>query len=96
VNSNEIKKRRRARLMKEDPHCCYCGCEVVYYVLKEGEQAPDNFATIEHVNTRIDGLRPKQGTRLLACYKCNHEKGNADHQALGIEELRRRSQGGTY
>lgn len=70
--------RRRANLMAEDPHCAYCGREVVYWRLAPGEKTPGNFATIEHVNTRNGGPRPLRGALLLACHDCNQAKGEQD------------------
>lgn len=81
--------RRRAHLLEEDPHCAYCGRLVRYWKPSEGEQLPDDFATIEHVHTKIGGNRPQQGKTILACYRCNQDKGREDNmeylQQTGIQ-----------
>jgi hypothetical protein len=80
ANSRHI-ARHRARLLAEDPHCAYCGREVVYFKPQQGKALPGNFATIEHVYTRIEGRRPRQGQQILACLDCNHDKGGQDERA---------------
>ena len=74
--------RRRARLFAADPHCCYCGGEMVLWKPEPHEKLPGNFATIEHVNPRIGGPRPRPGTTLLACLDCNNRKGADDEKAF--------------
>lgn len=83
-------KRRRAKLMARDPHCFYCGCEVVYFPLVRGQKMPANFATIDHVYSRIMG-RPLKGETVLCCHKCNGDRSVAEQAALPKEELWRRS-----
>jgi hypothetical protein len=83
-------KRRREQLMRYDPHCHWCGCEVVYFEPQRRQKVPDNFATIDHVYSRMAG-RPLQGRWVLACSRCNQERGQAEQAALGLDELHRRS-----
>ena len=87
--------RRRINLLAADPHCYYCGTGVRYYPLAEGEVIPDDFATIEHVYTLNDGPRPPRGEQVLACYRCNQDKGVAD-QARAERERKLRQQHLTY
>lgn len=62
VNGKSQKKRER--LIKKDPHCYYCGCEVTL----------DN-STLDHLIPRSKG--GKGGNNLvLSCYSCNHKKKN--------------------
>ncbi len=82
--------RRRERLMAADPHCHWCGCEVIYWKPQRREKVPPNFATIDHVWSRIQG-RPRQGRWVLACARCNEARGAAEEAALGKAELQRRS-----
>jgi len=80
--------------MAAGPHCRYCGTGLVHFNpgprQRKGELLPDNFATIEHVYSRIQG-RPAQGKLMLACKRCNEERGAAEQAALPLEELHRRS-----
>jgi 5-methylcytosine-specific restriction endonuclease McrA len=88
----DSKDRRRADLMKRDPHCRRCGVELVYFKPRPHEPLPDNFATLEHVNSRNQSVpRPKQGRLVLWCRKCNQDRGAAEVAALGKDELWRRS-----
>lgn len=54
---------------------------------------PDDYATIEHVTSRVNGARPIPGCRLLACKLCNEKRGADEIAALSAEERRRRSRG---
>lgn len=86
-------KRRRANLMREDPHCYWCGCEVVYFELKRHQTMPPNFATIDHINSRLlnpDG-RPSVGQQVLACSSCNEARNQQEASSLPLEELWRRA-----
>lgn len=86
-------KRRRDNLMAADPHCFYCRTEVVYYPLERHERMPDNFATIDHVNTRLaypEG-RPLNGDTVLACHRCNSDRNKVELRLMPKEELWRRS-----
>jgi len=80
TNSKRIAK-RRDRLFAADPHCAYCGQEVVSYPLAPHEVPPGNYATAEHVYSRNGGPRPKQGRIILACQNCNEAKGIEDYKA---------------
>lgn len=82
---------RRQRLLEADPHCYWCGREVVEWVFESGVAPPLNQATIDHVNSRVRGPRPKIGRWVLACRECNEGRAREEEAELGIEELRRRS-----
>lgn len=91
---NNYFKRRRERLMQIDPHCHWCGIEVIYYALPEGKQMPDNFATIDHLYSRLNEQRKEKTfayghemTLVLACHKCNHERNVEEMQAVPIQML---------
>lgn len=81
--------------MKKDPHCYWCGKEVIYYELKHGERTPHNFATLDHLYSRYSPLRRevhfKEKTLVLACNACNHRRGIEETMALPVEERRARS-----
>jgi hypothetical protein len=94
-------RNRRANLMAQDPHCGNCGIEVIWYRPGPGEVLPDNFATIEHVNSRwhpvrdpITGQmgRPRGGKRVLWCRGCNRDGNKREQEAASMEEKWRRSQ----
>ncbi len=74
-NGNKGKQARRANLMREDPHCWYCGCEVFPGSGHEGAVRPD-LATVEHLFSRHYGSRPQTGSRVLACRECNTSVGH--------------------
>ena len=58
---------------------------------------PDNLATIEHLDDRFSD---KRGTyvntprTVLACSKCNRDRGRAEEEKQGVEELRQRAKNG--
>ena len=74
--------RRRARLMQKNPHCYWCHCLVIYYPMKDHQKFPDNYATIDHLNSHLKGPRPnvffKKRTLVLACFKCNQKRNMAE------------------
>ena len=79
-------RRRRKRLFRDDPHCSYCGVELV-----EAPNVP-NEATIEHTVSRLHPLRGKiHGRRLLVCRQCNNEHNVSEERAMSTEELWRRA-----
>lgn len=64
-------RKRRKKLLSEDPHCYWCGCEVFE---AEGSPRLPNHATIDHLYSRAAGPRPRlPGVRtlVLCCLKCN-------------------------
>lgn len=89
-------KRRRARLMIIDPHCYWCKKEVIYYDLKDHEQMPHNFATIDHLFDKYSPERYSMSTLLnkrevtvLACHECNQNRGDERTHSMPID-LRRK------
>lgn len=96
ARSSQFIKKRRAKMMGTDPHCHWCGVNVVYYQLRPGETTPDNFATIDHLYSRYSSIRQtisdgKTKTLVLACNECNQKRSDEETAALGIEEIRRRA-----
>jgi len=88
MGAKEIQRRRR-NLMAKDPHCADCGCEVVYFRRPDGDRTPlpDNFATIEHVNSRIryPAGRPAHGRQILLCLRCNNARAKAERERIRRE-----------
>lgn len=86
-----IAKRRRA-LFNKDPHCHWCGIEVVWYD-KDGGTMPENGATIDHLRSRLNPERRRKADgeqTVLACSKCNQQRNRQEELALSPEELRAR------
>jgi hypothetical protein len=84
-------RRRRENLMREDPRCYYCRVEVVYF-FPHPMPLPDNFATIDHVNSRVlHPVRPLQGRTVLSCWRCNHIRNCRETFLLSLAERQARS-----
>lgn len=76
-------KSKREQLMKEDPHCFWCGIEVTNEWPEGRIKPPANLATLDHV---YDKWMPKEREeawkngddkrRVLACYRCNQRRNN--------------------
>ncbi len=64
MSHREQKARQRERFIKNDPHCHFCGQEVVYFELKNHQTVPTNFAVIDRF----------EGKHILSCNKCNHDR----------------------
>ena len=99
--SRQKVKDRRQILLNEHPFCCYCGVKVVYFKIKRFQRTPDNFATVEHLRSKYQESRkePNLGNEqriVLACNKCNNEKGSTETSLLSKEELWERSKRHPY
>lgn len=87
--------RRRNRLFKQHPFCHWCGIQLVEVRGPKVKYFPPNAATLDHRHGRLDPRRrtdysPKNSS-VLACLQCNRDRGRADEQSVGIEELRERA-----
>lgn len=86
----------RLRRMEEDPHCYWCGREVIecgeQYGRERGPVLP-NMATVDHLYSRLTEHRANgnRGKWVLACYECNHERARQEHLVLALEERRKLS-----
>lgn len=84
-------------MLAADPHCWYCGTEVVevgHHQRRSWEpktSVPANAATIEHKFHRLKGDRPALGALVLACGECNNERNGYSQQLAGVDHLRRRA-----
>jgi len=85
--------RRIKKLMKRDPHCHWCGVEVIYYLVAIHEVAPPNFATIDHLISRFnmeerlrllrESKKRKDGSHyVLACRKCNEARAAKEEREV--------------
>jgi hypothetical protein len=90
-------KVRKQQLMSKNPYCYWCGQKLVYFD-NNGGRVPDNFATIDHLYSKLDGRRfdPKMKckTLVLSCFKCNQERGKKEDAELG--KLERWVRGGKF
>lgn len=80
INGNNVLK-RRLRMFKRNPHCFWCGVEVVLF------GGGPNLATIDHLYSRLHPLRASKHAsghdranvlHVLACTACNSERGTCD------------------
>ena len=81
--TNASTKRRRDRA----EHCHYCACRLTHNI--PARLATD--ATIEHLHSRVafpDGRPQVHDAIVIACKKCNEERGAAEVQRLDIEQRR--------
>lgn len=94
-------RKRREILMAQDPHCYWCGVEVIYFRIEQiprGEKLPHNFATIDHLIDRYDAearheaWKNKQPNTVLACYSCNHKRAKLATERQSKDALRIRDQ----
>ncbi|MGH2711373.1 MAG: hypothetical protein ACRDH9_09250 [Actinomycetota bacterium] len=88
-------RRWRKRRWRQDPRCAYCRVVTVLRWADPRKPAPLNLATVDHLRDRYDPTRhePANGEvrRVLACWKCNHDRERARTAALSKKELWRRS-----
>lgn len=63
--SQRAARRERARLLKKDPHCRWCGCDLDAHT-----------ATLEHVVPLARGGTNRRENLAIACEVCNHARGN--------------------
>lgn len=96
-HSHGWRAKKRVRLFAEQNGLCYyCRCKMVLNNATHGGKFPDNMATFEHLRDRLDPRRrrpnPSGEQRIvLACSRCNQERGRQRVAALGLDEQRRRS-----
>ena len=84
--SGPSKKQRYASLLDEQgPHCIYCKEKMLEkHRLRDGVRTPKRFPTIEHVIPLCYHGTWSLTNLVLACYECNHIKGNASIRAEAI------------
>lgn len=82
----------RRYLWEADPKCYWCEIETVYTEMKGGK-FKINEATIDHYFSKYHKEdRARWGNPVvLACYKCNHDRGAKETSEQPIEELWRRA-----
>lgn len=84
-------RKRRKRLLSENPYCHWCGKGVFEYKVQKGNTEPDDMATLDHLRSRLHPLKraPNGGEPLtvLSCRKCNHLRGAEEERSLELEKL---------
>lgn len=95
--SNKRLKRRRLTLFKKWPYCHWCARKLII-TKQAGGRLPENFATIDHLRSRLDPnrrarlARPQEERTVLACPACNNQRSKEENAKLPIEEQHERSQ----
>lgn len=96
MKASPAQVRRRNRLWRENPHCCFCGVKTV--MVNGVTPQPDNGATLEHLRPkRWDGTRSGSAghiSTVLCCVKCNRDRNVMvqlleKYRADGFETARR-------
>lgn len=97
IPPREREKARRARfkrrlLEQQRGGCHWCGCDIrIYEVGPVGGTNPPDMATWDHLDDRLSperGKHPGKIRKVLACPKCNHDRGALSCKAVPIERLR--------
>jgi len=83
--AKRYRKIRRA-LWEANPHCHFCGCLTCWWTKPTGPM-PSNGATLEHLISRLNPIRYQlkeypRSLFVLACNKCNHERGVYEDRRL--------------
>ena len=89
--SKTVRLRRiRNKLFEENPFCHWCGKAVIKLEGEWGRNIQPNLATLDHLYSRLHPLRtaprPNDPAFVLACYKCNHKRGEEECRSLPLEE----------
>lgn len=88
----------KINMWEKNPHCHWCGIPTVLTNLPHGI-LPNNAATIDHLYSRYTLKRwvhrdgRTEPSKVLSCYKCNHDRGNRETAMLSKEEKRKRGKG---
>ena len=79
------KHRKRLRLYREQSgRCHWCEQSMLLgrrYNPRYGEESLPKLATFEHLDSKLSldrGMRPGERRVVLACYRCNHNRGRKD------------------
>jgi len=76
-------RRQKCRLFSlQDGRCCWCNRHM-FLTFKETNPQPDDMATLDHLDHKLSEDRGKHAgevRHVLACRKCNLERGEADRK----------------
>jgi hypothetical protein len=76
-------RRRTLNLWKKNDRCYWCGRKTIIFKYKRHKKVPPNAATTDHLISRLNPLRGNvRGITVLACNKCNHERGVREMRLL--------------
>jgi 5-methylcytosine-specific restriction endonuclease McrA len=103
VKGGAVKRRKLLRLWEADRRCRWCQRETVLVFRPPGvghRQFPprDDESTLDHLHSRYSAKRGRvaNGEQMivLACWRCNNDRGRDEERAVPLEELRRRAGNG--
>lgn len=80
---------QRIRMAKrQGGKCYYCACPVRMHRHKDGQPAPDNMATLDHIIPLSKGGRAAASINcVVACHRCNNERGDRDARLFMLEKM---------
>lgn len=88
-------RRQKIRLFeRQDGKCHWCGEQMLDPAIIYEDKQPDNLATLDHLDSRLSEERGKHSDnirRVLACRRCNGNRGAKEQAQLSEFELWRRS-----
>jgi 5-methylcytosine-specific restriction endonuclease McrA len=88
-------KKRKLKLFALNPHCHWCGKLTRLYKHNQHKKTPLDAATLDHLRSRYNPERlipsPDKEQTVLACWECNHKRGEQETKETPPEELHRRS-----
>lgn len=68
---------RLSALMSRDrARCQHCGITVRVLKLKTYQRQPADMATEDHIRPKCEGGSDEMENLLLACFRCNNDRGN--------------------
>ena len=98
MSTKPLQKQRDRLYQKQGGKCYYCKKQMVKrWPHRPGETIPDNLATLEHLDSRLNPMRGRFVNELrhaVVCKSCNEAKAAEEVARLGLEELRRRARNG--
>lgn len=95
---NAYERWQRRQLWEMHPNCHWCQKPTILPPkysdqFRQGQVKP-NFATVEHLDSRLSherGKHPGEFRRVIACWKCNNERNDREQRALPRQTLWERS-----
>jgi hypothetical protein len=94
MSTNEKLRKQRKRLWEKQRGKCYwCEQKTRLLYITDGK-VPKDAATIDHLDSRLNANRGNFNgflRHVMACWKCNNDRANAEVAALPLSELQSRS-----
>lgn len=89
----KTRSRKQWLYRRQGGRCFWCAVTMVL-PRQHVHEPPDNLATLDHLDDRLSGRRGMYAygveRTVLACRKCNNERGRQSELQMPIEELRKR------